>query len=82
MKGSPNELAMGLASGLSISFTPFIGLHSLLAILFSWVIGGSMAASIIGTFFGNPWNQSFFETILLSLVPSLEGAVHVKQNQN
>ena len=33
-------------------------------------------------FFENPWNQSFFETILLSLVPSLEGAVHVKQNQN
>ena len=59
MKGTPNELAVGLASGLSISFTPFIGLHTLFAILLSWIIGGSMASAIIGTLFGNPWTFPF-----------------------
>ena len=59
MKGSPHELAVGLASGLSISFTPFIGLHTLLAILLAWIIGGSMASAIIGTLFGNPWTFPF-----------------------
>ena len=59
MKGSPQALSLGLATGLSISFTPFIGLHALLAIFISWVIGGSMAAALIGTLFGNPWTFPF-----------------------
>ena len=59
MKGSPRELAAGLASGLSISFTPFIGLHTLLAMLLAWIIGASMASAIIGTLFGNPWTFPF-----------------------
>ena len=32
MKGSSHEIAIGLACGISISFTPFLGLHALLAI--------------------------------------------------
>ena len=59
MKGSPRDLAAGLATGLAISFTPFIGLHALLAILLAWIIGASMAAAIIGTLFGNPWTFPF-----------------------
>ena len=59
MKGSPRDLAAGLASGLAISFTPFIGLHALLAILLAWIIGASMASAIIGTLFGNPWTFPF-----------------------
>ena len=59
MKGSPQALSLGLATGLSISFTPFIGLHALLAIFISWVIGGSMAAALIGTLLGNPWTFPF-----------------------
>ena len=37
MRASPNELALGLACGIAISFTPFIGLHALLSIFFAWV---------------------------------------------
>ena len=55
IKGTPQALSLGLATGIAVSFTPFIGLHSLLAIFISWVIGGSMAAALIGTLFGNPW---------------------------
>ena len=59
IKGTPQALSLGLATGISISFTPFIGLHALLAIFISWIIGGSMAAALIGTLFGNPWTFPF-----------------------
>ncbi len=55
MRGSPHELAAGFASGIAISFTPFIGIHALVGILFSWIIGGSMVTAVLGTFIGNPW---------------------------
>ncbi len=59
IKGSPQALSSGLATGIAVSFTPFIGLHALLAIFISWIIGGSMAAALIGTLFGNPWTFPF-----------------------
>ena len=59
IKGTPQALSLGVATGIAISFTPFIGLHALLAIFISWVIGGSMAAALIGTLFGNPWTFPF-----------------------
>ena len=59
IKGTPQALSLGLATGIAISFTPFIGLHALLAIFISWVIGGSMAAALIGTLVGNPWTFPF-----------------------
>ena len=59
IKDTPQALSLGLATGIAISFTPFIGLHALLAIFISWVIGGSMAAALIGTLFGNPWTFPF-----------------------
>ena len=59
IKGTPQALSLGLATGIAVSCTPFIGLHALLAIFISWVIGGSMAAALIGTLFGNPWTFPF-----------------------
>ena len=55
LKGSPNELAIGLATGIAVSFTPFLGLHALIAISIAWIMRGSMASALIGTLFGNPW---------------------------
>ena len=60
MRGSASELAIGLATGIAVSFTPFIGLHALIAIFLSWVMGGSMASALVGTLFGNPWTFPFF----------------------
>ena len=59
MKGSSHEIALGLACGISVSFTPFLGLHSLLAITLAWTLRGSMASALIGTLFGNPWTFPF-----------------------
>ena len=55
MPGSPHTIAAGFACGAAISFTPFIGLHFVLAALLAWVIGGNVIASAFGTVVGNPW---------------------------
>lgn len=55
MKGQTGGIAMGLAFGVGVSFTPFMGLHLVLAVALSWLFGGHMLAAAIGTMFGNPW---------------------------
>ena len=55
LKGSPNSIAIGFAWGVAVSFTPFIGVHFVLAALATWVMGGNLLASAVGTVVGNPW---------------------------
>ena len=55
LPGSPHTIAAGFACGAAISFTPFIGLHFVLAALLAWIIGGNVIASAFGTVVGNPW---------------------------
>ena len=67
LKGSPNELAIGLSSGIAVSFTPFIGFHALIALSLAWILRGSMAAALVGTLFGNPWTFPFLWYISIEL---------------
>ncbi len=52
--GSPHAVAAGLAVGVLSAWTPFLGLHILLAIPLAWLVGGSAIAAAIGTAFANP----------------------------
>ena len=52
--GSPHAIAAGLAMGALSSFTPFLGLHFLLAFGLTAVLGGNMLAAALGTAVGNP----------------------------
>lgn len=54
MKVSPHELAIGFAAGAFASFTPFIGLHFILAAVAALVVRGNLIASAVGTIVGNP----------------------------
>ena len=49
------SIAAGLACGVAVAFTPFIGFHFLLAAFVAWLIGGNIIASALGTLIGNPW---------------------------
>lgn len=51
---SPHTLAIGFAAGTFASFTPFIGLHFILAALAAFVVRGNLIASAVGTVVGNP----------------------------
>jgi len=57
--GSSYAIAAGFACGAAVSFTPFIGLHFLLAALLAWIIGGNILTSAMGTAVGNPWTFPF-----------------------
>ncbi|MEL6583990.1 MAG: DUF2062 domain-containing protein [Pseudomonadota bacterium] len=51
---SPHKIALGLASGVFVSFSPMFGFHFIYAALVAWIVRGNVLASLIGTFFGNP----------------------------
>ena len=55
MPGTPHGIAAGLAAGVAVSFTPFIGFHFLMAFALAWILGGNYLAAAIGTIVGNPW---------------------------
>ncbi len=55
LPGTPYSIAAGLACGVAVSCTPFVGFHVLLGALIAWLIGANVLASIIGTAAGNPW---------------------------
>ena len=55
LPGTPASIASGFASGVAASFTPFLGLHFILAGALALLLRGNVLASAIGTFFGNPW---------------------------
>ena len=59
LQGSPYAIACGFACGASVSFTPFIGFHFILAAVLAWVLRGNIIASAIGTAIGNPWTFPF-----------------------
>lgn len=55
IKGSPHAIAAGVASGAAVSFLPLPGLHFILGAILALVARGSLLASAVGTFIGNPW---------------------------
>jgi len=54
LSSSPHAIAVGVASGVACSFTPFLGFHFLLAILLAKILRGNILAAMLGTFVGNP----------------------------
>lgn len=55
LPGTPYSIACGIACGVFASFTPFLGLHFLIAAALAVILRGNVLASALGTFFGNPW---------------------------
>lgn len=59
LPGTPYSIAAGLASGVAMSLTPFIGAHFFLSGLLAWLVRGNVVASAFGTIVGNPWTFPF-----------------------
>lgn len=60
LPGTPHSIAAGFASGVAISFTPFLGLHILLSVGVTALLRGNILAAVIGTVAGNPWTFPIF----------------------
>ena len=50
----PDRIARGIFAGVFTTFTPFYGLHFLVAGLLAWIMRGNIIAALLSTFFGNP----------------------------
>ncbi|MFC4733632.1 DUF2062 domain-containing protein [Salipiger abyssi] len=50
----PEKIARGIFAGVFTTFTPFYGLHFVIAGTLAWILRGNIVASLLGTFFGNP----------------------------
>lgn len=52
---SERSVALGLAFGCAISWSPTFGLHLIQCLIFCWLTRSNWIASFLGTAFGNPW---------------------------
>lgn len=74
LSGTPHTIAFGFAIGVSVSFTPFVGLHFLISIILAWLTGANMLASAIGTFIGNPITFPFIWIGTFTLGNTMSGS--------
>lgn len=51
---TPERIARGVGAGVFTTFTPFYGMHFVVAFLIARMIRGNILAALSGTFFGNP----------------------------
>ena len=51
---SPERISRGIWAGVFTAFTPFYGLHFVIAALLAKMMKGNVLAALMGTFFGNP----------------------------
>lgn len=64
---SPERIAKGIAAGVGVSCTPLFGLHFLSAALMAWALRGNILASLLATFFGNPFTFPIIAVSALEL---------------
>jgi uncharacterized protein (DUF2062 family) len=73
LSGSPHNIAAGVACGVAMSFTPFIGFHLLGAFLLSALVRGNYLAAAVGTLVGNPWTFPFIWIVTYKLGHAVVG---------
>ena len=54
LPGTPEEIARGVFAGVFVVFTPFFGLHFILAVIIAKLMRGRIIAALLATFVGNP----------------------------
>ncbi len=61
LSSSAESIAINLAGGSAMSFTPFFGIHIFGGMGMAWILGHriNLIASTVGTFVGNPWTFPF-----------------------
>jgi uncharacterized protein (DUF2062 family) len=62
---TPVRISRGILIGVVIAFSPFFGLHFILAAVFARILRGNILAAILATFVGNP--LTYLPIALISL---------------
>lgn len=78
LPGTPQFIAKGMAAGVSISFTPFVGLHILMGTLTCWLTRGSLISMVLGSLIGgNIWTLPLIWISTYKLGHLMTGHSHV-----
>jgi uncharacterized protein len=64
---SPRRTAAAFALGVFIGFSPFLGLHTLLALTLAFLLGLNRVAVIIGVYSNLPWIMAQWYTLMTAL---------------
>jgi hypothetical protein len=73
-----HSLALGLAIGMGVSFTPLLGTHFIQAGVLALIMRGNAFSAMMGTFFGNPWTFPFIWWSSFSLGRFLFGVLGIQ----
>ena len=82
LPASPYAISSGFACGSMVSFTPLLGLHFVLAVIFAYIIRGNFIAALIGTVVGNPLTFPFIWGMIYKIGTYVTTIQHVRLNQD
>ena len=66
LSDSTHKIALGLAIGSAISFTPIVGTHFIQAAAAAYLARANLLSAVVGTFIGNPWTFPFMWWVAIS----------------
>jgi uncharacterized protein len=55
LNDTPERISLAFSLGVLIAFSPFLGLHTVLGLVFSLIFGLNRIALLLGVFVNNPW---------------------------
>lgn len=55
LNDSSRHIALSFAIGVFISISPFLGFHTIAALLIAWIFRVNKVAIMVGTYTNNPW---------------------------
>lgn len=71
---TPRNVALGLAIGAGVSFSPIMMTHFIQGAILAYILRANIPAALIGTIVGNPWTFPFIWWASITLGSALFGA--------
>ncbi|MEM8824844.1 MAG: DUF2062 domain-containing protein [Pseudomonadota bacterium] len=72
---TPRKISRGIMAGVFTTFTPFYGMHFIVAATIAILLRGNIMAALLGTFFGNPLTYVPIGVVSLNLGHWMLGTV-------
>ena len=82
LPASSYAVSSGFACGSMVSFTPLLGLHFILAVVFAFLIRGNFIAALIGTVVGNPITFPFIWGLIYKVGTFVTSIKHVNLSKD